>query len=103
MLNVIAMPVDTKWFGSEYTRKLLGSHQEVLLCDADIDAIVTLKGGESMKKIKKNVAASWCCEASTVVDVKKLVKKSAKQDKQQTYFFEGFRMALKTNGGKMAT
>lgn len=28
-----------------------------------------------MKKIKKNVAASWCCEASTVVDIQKLVKK----------------------------
>lgn len=28
-----------------------------------------------MKKIKKNVAASWCCEASTVVDIKKMVAK----------------------------
>lgn len=28
-----------------------------------------------MKKIKKNIAASWCCEASTVVDIQKLVKK----------------------------
>lgn len=51
---------------------------QLILTISDIDAIVTLKGGESMKKIKKNVAASWCCEASTVVDVKKLVKKSAK-------------------------
>lgn len=28
-----------------------------------------------MKKIKKNIAASWCCEASTVADIQKLVKK----------------------------
>ena len=35
-----------------------------------------------MKKIKKNVAASWCCEASTVVDIQKLVKKA--QNTQNT-------------------
>lgn len=33
-----------------------------------------------MKKIKKNVAASWCCEASTVVDISKLVAKEKKRD-----------------------
>ena len=32
------------------------------------------EGGLAMKKIKKNIAASWCCEASTVVDIKKMVK-----------------------------
>ncbi len=34
-----------------------------------------------MKKIKKNIAASWCCEASTVVDIKKLVKETKKTEK----------------------
>ena len=28
-----------------------------------------------MRKIKKNKAASWCCEASTVVDIKKMAEK----------------------------
>lgn len=35
-----------------------------------------------MKKIKKNKAASWCCEASTVVDIKKMVEKVNKKEKK---------------------
>ena len=27
-----------------------------------------------MKKIRKNKAASWCCEASTAVDIKKMIE-----------------------------
>lgn len=26
-----------------------------------------------MKQIKKNKAASWCCESSTAVDIKKMI------------------------------
>lgn len=27
-----------------------------------------------MKKIEKNKAASWCCEASTIVDIRKMIE-----------------------------
>lgn len=37
-----------------------------------------------MKKIKKNIAASWCCEASTVVDIQNLIKKAEQSRKDTT-------------------
>lgn len=33
-----------------------------------------------MKKIKKNKAASWCCEASTAVDIKKMIEAIKKEE-----------------------
>lgn len=33
-----------------------------------------------MKKIKKNIAASWCCEASTVIDIQRLVKSESRKN-----------------------
>lgn len=35
-----------------------------------------------MKKIQKNIAASWCCEASTEVDINALVKEVKDSEKK---------------------
>ncbi len=32
-----------------------------------------------MKKIEKNKAASWCCEASTTVDIRKMIEAIKKE------------------------
>ena len=32
-----------------------------------------------MKKIEKNKAASWCCEASTTVDIKEMIEAIKKE------------------------
>lgn len=44
--------------------------------------IILKEWRDFMKKIKKNKAASWCCEASTVVDIKKMIKKVGEKEKK---------------------
>jgi hypothetical protein len=39
----------------------------------------TPKSNVQMKKIEKNKAASWCCEASTTVDIKEMIEAIKKE------------------------
>ena len=53
-----------------HVRQNITGHNKIM---RNIDKTQILKMDFKMKRIEKNKAASWCCEPSTVVEIKKLI------------------------------